>query len=105
MQKCNIKYRQECTDIPQEEIVLVGGAFDKDVIYIDNNTKSYIQLQIVSPRDDLNDSETYVLHSLTGAGNFFKVGVAQGLTMDDVLSKLIEHYKEHDGFKNTEVED
>jgi len=94
MRKCEKKYRVECEDIEQEEIVLIGGSFDHQVIFIDKSTTSYVQLQIINTRGKDNQSETYILKTMKGTGNFFRVGVYKDLDMDDVMSMLIEDYKE-----------
>lgn len=94
MRKCDTKYRVECEDVEQEEIVLIGGSFDHQVIFIDKSTTSYVQLQIINTRGKDNHSETYVLKTMKGTGHFFRVGVYQDLNMDDVMSLLIEDYKE-----------
>ena len=90
---CEKRYREECRDVEQEEIVLVGGSFDHQVIYIDKATTSYVQMQIINTRDGSNNSETYVLHTMKGTGGFFRIGLFKGLDQDDLLSKLIEYYK------------
>ena len=94
MLKCDTKYREECNSIEQEEIVLIGGSFDRQVIYIDKSTTSYVQMQIVSPDNDANNAETYVLKTIKGTGNFFRIGVVKEWDMDDVMSRLISYYQE-----------
>ena len=100
MIKCDTKYRVDCTDIEQEEIVLIGGSFDRSVIYIDASTVSYVRMQIVSPNNDANNSETYLLSTLKGSGSFFRVGVHDSMNKDDVLARLIDYYKEENSSPN-----
>ena len=102
---CETKYRVQCEDIAQEEVVLIGGEFDREVIFIDKSTTSYVRLQIVSPRNDVNESETYVLRTLKGSANFFRVGVHSSMNMDDVLERLIDYYKEGNSRPIVEIVD
>ena len=102
---CETQYRLECTDVAQEEVVLIGGAFDREVIFIDKSTTSYVRLQIVSPRDDISGSETYVLRTMKGSDNFFRIGVHQDMDMDDVMERLIEYYKEDNSSQTRVLDD
>ena len=92
--KCDTKYRESCTNIEQEAIVLIGGSFDRQVIYIDKSTTSYVQMQIVAPNNDANNAETYMLVTIKGTGSFFRVGVVKGWNMDNVMDRLVTYYQE-----------
>jgi hypothetical protein len=94
MVDCDTKYRIQCKDIKQEKIVLIGGPFDREIIYIDANTVSYVRMQIVNPRTDANDSETYMLSTIRGASNFYRIGIHSSMNQDSAQERLIDYYNE-----------
>jgi hypothetical protein len=95
MIKCDTKYRTQCTDVEQEKIVLIGGTFDREVIYIDAATVSYVRMQIVSPDNDVNNSETYMLSTIRGMSGFYRIGIHNSMNQDSAQQRLIEYYNEH----------
>ena len=83
-----------CVKPTTEDVVLIGGTFDREVISIDDSDNTYIRMQIVNPKDELNDSEVYRIEHLRGRYEFVKVGVHRELSIDEALVKVIEAYKE-----------
>jgi hypothetical protein len=86
--------RRYCKDPVMQDIVLIGGDFDKEVISVDNSKSTYVRMQIMNPREDQNSSEVYRVEQLLGRYRYFKVGIYEELSIDEALELLIENYKE-----------
>ena len=86
--------RQYCKPPVTQDIVLIGGDFDREVITVDSARSTYVRMQIMNPRDDQNDTDVYRIESLLGRYSYFKVGVHENITVDEALGMLIERYKD-----------
>lgn len=86
--------RQYCKPGKTEQIVLIGGKFDHNVITIDDEHNNYVRMQIINPITEQDESETYRVEQILGRYEFNKVGIHEDLSIDDALKILIENYKE-----------